>query len=102
MRVVLSNVPADHAERIARTLVEERLAACVNSYPVQSFYVWKGELTVDQEVTLSIKVAEEKIEQLRSRLRELHPYELPEIVVLEVDVPRSLPEYVSWVRSQQG
>lgn len=100
MKIVLSNVPPDHSERIARALVEERLAACVNWSPVRSAYRWKGEVCVEEEHAMLIKVADERIDALRARLRELHPYELPEIVVLEVDAARSLDAYVAWVRAE--
>jgi len=100
MKIVLTNVPPDHSERIARSLVEERLAACVNWFPVRSAYRWKGEICIDEEHSMLIKVADERVDALRVRLRELHPYELPEIVVLEVDKARSLDAYVAWVRSE--
>lgn len=100
MKIVLTNVPPDHSERIARSLVEERLAACVNWAPVRSAYRWKGEICIDEEHSMLIKVADERVDALRARLRELHPYELPEIVVLEVDAARSLDAYVAWVRSE--
>jgi len=100
MKIVLTNVPPDHSERIARALIEERLAACVNWSPVRSAYRWKGELCIDDEHAMVIKVADEAVDALRVRLRELHPYELPEIVVLEVDAARSLDAYVAWVRTE--
>jgi periplasmic divalent cation tolerance protein len=102
MNIVLSNVPEDHADRIARAVVEAKLAACVNALPVKSYYVWKGALTVDREVTLLMKVGAGKVDALRDELRKLHPYELPEIVVLDVDTTRSLPEYVDWVRRESA
>lgn len=100
MNIVLSNVPPDHSERIARALVEERLVACANWFPIKSAYRWNGELCVDEEHTMLLKVAKERVEALEARLRELHPYELPEIVVLEVDAARSLEAYVAWVRAE--
>jgi periplasmic divalent cation tolerance protein len=100
MKIVLSNLPPDAADAIARQLVEERLAACVNLLPVKSVYRWKGELTVDAEVTMLAKVAGERVHALRERLRALHPYELPEIVALDVDEAASLPEYLAWVRAE--
>ena len=102
MRIVLSNLPPDHADAIASTLVEERLAACVNLLPVTSIYRWKGEICRDPEVTALIKVSEDGVERLRTRLRELHPYELPEIIALPVDAEGTLAEYVSWVREETG
>ena len=102
MRVVLCNCPLKDGERIARAVVEEGLAACVNLLPVRSVYRWKGAVEVDDEVALWIKVAAEGIEPLRARLGELHPYELPEIVALAVDVDACSPAYVAWVRAGGG
>ncbi len=102
MRIVLSNLPPEHAESIASTLVEERLAACVNLLPVTSVYRWKGEICRDPEVTALIKVRADGLERLRERLRELHPYELPEIVALPVDAAGTLAEYVEWVRAESS
>lgn len=100
MRVVLCNCPPDAADGIARALVVEGLAACVNVIPgVRSLYLWDGTLQEDAESTLLIKVPAERVGELAARTRELHPYELPEIVALEVDVAASDPRYVAWVRS---
>ena len=100
MNIAFTNVPPGRADAIARALVEEGLVACVNAYPVRSTYRWKGKLEVEAETTLMMKVASEGVRRLRDRLREIHPYELPEFVVLAVDVERSLDEYVEWVRSE--
>ena len=100
MKVVLSNLPPDRADAVARTLVEERLAACINLLPIRSVYRWKGALAEEAEVTLLIKVSSERVEALTQRLRALHPYELPEILVLDIDAERSLQQYVDWVRTE--
>lgn len=100
MHVVLSNLPPEHADKIASTLVEERLAACVNLLPITSIYRWEGEICREPEVTALIKVGSAGVERLRARLRELHPYDLPEIVALPVDAQGSLAEYVQWVRDE--
>ncbi len=98
VRVLLCNAPASEAQRIAEALVTERLAACVNLVPVQSVYVWKGELQRDAEVTLLIKTTAEGVDALRARLVELHSYELPEVLSLAVvDAECHLP-YLAWVR----
>jgi periplasmic divalent cation tolerance protein len=99
MKVVLTNVPPADSERIARALVEERLAACANWFAVRSAYRWKGQTCLDDEHTMLLKVAADRVEALRARLLELHPYELPEFVVLDVDAARSLDAYVAWVRA---
>ena len=98
MRIVLSTCTSDRAAEIARALVEEGEAACVNLAPVRSVYRWEGKVCLDEEVLMIIKVAAARIDRLRERLRALHPYTLPEIVVLSVDVEDSLGAYVQWVR----
>jgi len=99
MFVVMCNAPPDQAETIARTLVEEHLAACVNVVPaVTSYYFWEGALQRDAEAALWIKVPKEKMEALSQRIREIHPYHTVEILALPVDVERSDPAYVAWVR----
>jgi periplasmic divalent cation tolerance protein len=100
MKIAMTNVPPDQAYTIARTLVEERLVACVNAYPIRSTYRWEGKLEVQGETTLMMKVGADAVGRLRTRVRELHPYDLPEFVVLDVDAERSLAEYVDWVRME--
>ncbi|NUN13088.1 MAG: divalent-cation tolerance protein CutA [Myxococcales bacterium] len=100
MRIILTNLPANMGVQVARTLVEERLAACVNLLGVRSFYRWNGVIADDSEETLFIKVSADRVSALRTRLLELHPYELPEILVLEVDAEQSLQQYIHWVRSE--
>ncbi len=102
MRIVLSNLPPADADRIATTLVEERLAACVNLLPVTSVYRWKGAICRDPEVTALIKVRADGVDALRARLLELHPYDLPEIVALSIDEAASLAPYVAWVREESS
>ena len=99
MKWCLTNVPPPKAESIARTLVEEGRAACVNLGPVRSVYTWKGALCVDDEVTLVMKVGDHGVDALRRRLLELHPYELPEFVVLPVEPPGSHAPYLEWVET---
>lgn len=84
--VALSTVAtAEDAERIARSLVEKGVAACVNVVPgVVSFYRWKGRLERDAEVLLVIKTRGERFEQLKAALLAEHPYEVPELVALPI------------------
>ena len=78
------NKPED-AERIARALVERGLAACVNVVPgVVSIYRWKGQIEREGELLLVIKTRTERIEALREALVTLHPYEVPELIVLPI------------------
>jgi periplasmic divalent cation tolerance protein len=83
--LVLSTASSlDEGERIARALVDERLAACVNVVPgVRSVYRWRGAVQAEGEVLLVIKTVRDRFPSLRARVRELHSYELPELVCLE-------------------
>ena len=93
----LSTCPdAETAARLARALVEERLAACVNRLPgARSTYRWQGEIHDDAEVLLLIKTTRERFDALRDRLAELHPHEVPELVALEI--ADGLPSYLGWL-----
>ena len=86
------------AERIANLLVEERLAACVNLVSgVHSIYRWKDAIESADEVMLLIKTEQQRVDELRTRLHELHSYELPEFLVLEV--PEGSGAYLAWLNS---
>ena len=100
--IVLTTVgDRESAERVARTLVEERLAACVSVVPgLRSFYWWEGELTEDSELLLVIKTLESAYDRLESRLREIHPYQVPEIVALRA--ARVSQAYLAWMRGEVG
>lgn len=86
----------EEALTIGRTLVEEKLVACVNLVPqIRSIYWWKGEVCDDQELLLVMKTTTSMFDSLQSRIRELHSYEVPEIVALSV--AKGLPDYLKWV-----
>jgi periplasmic divalent cation tolerance protein len=89
---------AETAAHIAQRLVEESLAACVQTIPgVVSTYRWKGEVRSDTEVLLLIKTTRAQLAALEARLPQLHPYDVPELVV--VDVVGGLDGYLDWVES---
>jgi periplasmic divalent cation tolerance protein len=98
--LVLCTCPDEPAaDRIAGALVEERLAACVNRLAgVVSTYRWKGEVRRDNESLLLIKTTVERFAALRERIVALHPYELPEVIA--VDVVRGLPSYLDWIAAE--
>lgn len=84
------------AQRIAETLVEEHLAACVNILPgLRSVYRWQGAIQRDDEVLLLIKTTREQIEPLTARVASLHPFELPEVIAVEV--VGGLQAYLDWL-----
>ena len=87
------------AERIARALVDERLAACVNIVPgAVSIYRWKGNVEQEPEQILMIKTLAERVDALKRRLLELHPYELPEVVVIPIVGGHAA--YLEWIEEQ--
>lgn len=98
--VVLSNAPdLLLAKRIAHMLVEEGLAACVNLGAVSlSMYMWEGKLEGAEEVPLTIKTTRAMLPALSARIIQLHPYEVPEILVLPVI--EGSERYLKWVREQ--
>lgn len=84
------------AERLAASLVEERLAACVSLVPgLRSIYRWQGAIQRDEELLLLIKTTRARYPALQARLPALHPYELPEL--LAVEVADGLPAYLRWL-----
>ncbi|MCA8960946.1 MAG: divalent-cation tolerance protein CutA [Planctomycetes bacterium] len=97
----VSTVRADDAADLARTLVEERLAACVNIVPgVRSFYRWKGEICDESEVVLLIKTAPVSMGGFEERFKELHPYDCPELLILPIE--EGFKEYFYWVQEMTG
>lgn len=98
MRVILCTCAEPDAERISRTLLEAG-AACVNILPgVRSIYRWKGRVCDDREALLLIKAGLERVAALEQALRSVHPYELPEWVVLTPDDALTSGPYRDWVR----
>jgi len=100
--VILTTVPNDdRAEAMARALVEERLAACVNvRAPMTSIYRWKGAVERDTERQMVIKTTRERLAAVEARVRALHSYELPEFLVIEVDGGGDA--YLKWVADAAG
>ncbi len=95
--LVMTTAPdADTAQKIARALVERRLAACVNILaPCQSVYNWQGAVEDSNEVPMLIKTTAARYGALEAAITAIHPYEVPEIVALPLS--HGLPEYLSWV-----
>lgn len=96
-RIVLTTASSrDEAKRIAKALIEERLAACVNLVGgVESIYRWQGEVEEAAEVLLLIKTNVEKLEALETAVRRLHSYEVPEFLIFEVNGGSAA--YLKWL-----
>lgn len=102
VKLILSTIGTEpDAMRIAEALVAERLVACVNVVAgVRSVYRWQGEIQKDSELLMIMKSTHERIPSLLTRLKALHPYEVPEMVVIDV-AGGHLP-YLDWVRAETG
>ena len=98
--VVMTNAPdAAVAEKIARALIEARVAACVNIMsPCASVYRWQGAIEKAEEVPVFIKTTVDRYPEVEALVRKLHPYELPEI--LAVPAGRGLHDYLAWVLAE--
>jgi len=89
----------ENAEKIAKTLVEERLAACVQIIgPITSFYWWKNKLEKSEEWLCIIKSRKSIYNKLEKRIREVHTYEVPEIIAMPITYGYS--EYLNWIRDE--
>ncbi len=98
--VVLCTAPPGGAVRIARALVEERLAACVNVAPVKSYFIWEGKLAEEGEELMIIKSEQRMVQDLTKRIKELHSYQVPEIIVLPINEGDEA--YLKWIAESVG
>lgn len=98
--LVVSNFPdRDTALRVAQSLIERRLVACVNvQSPCESVYRWDGKIETATEVPVFMKTTHERYSELEAALREAHPYDVPEIIA--VPVTAGLPAYLDWVAAE--
>ena len=89
------------AEKIAQTVVTEKLAACVNVLPgIRSCYIWEKKLTWSDEALLLIKTTRGRFDQLQDRIKGLHSYSVPEIVGVTID--HAFDKYIAWIDSCMG
>lgn len=98
--VILCTAPDEPtARQLARSLVEEHLAACVNVIPgMRSFYRWRGKIEAEAEVQLIIKTRADRFDELAEWIAANHPYDVPEIIALPAG--RASDEYVAWAMKQ--
>lgn len=94
--ILLTTVDSDErACAIARAALEARLAACVQTFPIRSRYVWKGEMREEPEILVQMKIRAQDYAPLAELIRGLHGYETPEI--LRLDVAEGDPAYLDWI-----
>ncbi|MFZ3063463.1 MAG: divalent-cation tolerance protein CutA [Actinomycetota bacterium] len=97
--VYVTTANQEEARRIGRTLVEKRLAACVNIIPiVQSIYWWKGKIYDEEEALMFVKTTKERVEEVIAEVKKLHSYEVPAIDVL--DISAGNPDYLNWISKE--
>jgi periplasmic divalent cation tolerance protein len=96
--IILTTAGKEDSALIARALVKEHRAACVNIAGVTSFYRWEGEFCEDQEQLLIIKTTLDRADAVMGRIREIHSYELPEMIMLQV--AGGYPPYLQWIRDE--
>ena len=97
-RVVLITCSTlEESRKIARAMVEKQLAACVNvvTHAVESFYMWEGKLENGSEYLLVMKTSDERVEELKKAVLDMHSYDTPEFVVLPIVAGSD--EYLKWV-----
>jgi len=96
VEIVTTVATEEQASEVGRTLVRERLVACANTVPCRSTYWWEGVLHEESEVQVTLKTLATRAAAAERRLREIHPYQTP--AILRVDVAAN-PEYAAWVAS---
>lgn len=98
MKLLLVQTTCDskeEANKIAKTLIKKNLAACIQMSRVQSLYMWKKEVCNDEEILLSIKTKKENFKKIKSKIKELHSYDVPEIIGLDIsDVSKEYKKFI--------
>lgn len=94
--ILVSFEEMEHAERTANYLIDNKLAACVEIYPVKNFYVWKGEKMAANEVSGVIKTDDGYFDKVRTALEKILPYEIPQII--EVKAENANESYIKWLK----
>ena len=85
----------DEARKIAKVLIEEKLAACVQLSLIESLYMWREKFCCDNETLMSIKTRKENFEKVKSKIKELHSYDVPEII--QIDITNASKKYLKFI-----
>jgi len=93
--IVSTFADKDAAKKAAKLLVEKRLAACAQLFPIESVYLWKGEICDKGEIMLFIKSKTAMFDKIAAAIKACHPYEVPEII--QVPITAGLPGYLQWI-----
>jgi len=98
--VIITTCREEDEEKIVSSLLEENLAACINSWGVNSQYIWKGKVEKSREKILFIKTRRENYRKVEEKIKEVHPYEVPEIIC--IDVKEGYEKYLRWIDEVVG
>jgi periplasmic divalent cation tolerance protein len=85
----------EEAKKIAKVLIEERLAACIQLSEIESIYTWNQKFCCDNETLMSIKTRKENFEKVKSKIKELHSYDVPEII--QIDITNASKKYLKFI-----
>ena len=92
--LIITTCKEEDEEKIVHALLSSRIAACINSYNVKSTYIWKGKIERSEEKLLFIKTKKEKYKEVERKIKEVHSYEVPEIICFEIDGNE---KYLKWI-----
>lgn len=93
--IITTTATIEDAEKIANQLLEKKLAACIQTYPIKSYYAWKGKVNADNEQILLIKAKSANYEAIEATIQKNHSYEIPEIV--QIPITAGLSSYFGWI-----
>lgn len=96
--IYITALDKKEAEKIANALVGERLAACVNMFPIRSIYRWKGKIERADEIGLFVKTKAKLVDKIIKRVKELHSYEVPEIISLPIEKGENF--FLEWIKKE--
>ncbi len=99
MRLVIVTAPKEAAPKLCKQIIEERLAACANILPsIRSIYTWGRRIVDEDEAMIFFKTTDDRVSSLTQRVKELHEYDVPEIIAVQIREDQGNPSYLDWVR----
>lgn len=93
--IYITTPSVEEAEKIAKTLLEKKLAACVNIFPIKSFFWWNGKIEEANEFVTIVKTKAEKFSEIKEEVKKLHSYTVP--CICEIPIERGLREFLDWI-----
>ena len=93
--IYITTKDEEEARKIGKTLVEEKLAACVNIHPIKSIYWWEEEIMEESEIAMLVKTKAELVDEVIKRVKQLHSYEVPCIISLPIE--KGYPDFLKWI-----